>query len=450
MITLLRKPIKTLIIITFLPLSGHSQALEKYVDEGLKNNLVLQQKNISAESAMYSLKEARSMFLPSVSLLGDYQSGEGGRSIAFPVGDLLNPVYTTLNQMTGSNSFPHLDNVDINFLPNNYYDVKLRASMPLLNTDVIYNKKIQSSQAEMKQAEVEAYRAELTKEIKTAYFNYISSINAIVIYEKATELAREGKRITDRLAANGKAVPAYVIRSESELQQMEAKRKSAIQQSENAKMYFNFLLNADLNRSIDTTGSSNTDLSLIQSEISEEASVTRRSELKVLSDAEAAYDNARKLSSAYYIPKIAAYADYGSQASDWLYNSETRYYFAGVHFELPLFSGGQNTFKRKRAENALKNQQLFTESTTKQLTLAARAAKNNLISALEVYQSSLKTEESARSYDRLIQKGYAEGINSFIESIDARNQLTIASIQRVISENNLRIAQANYERETQR
>jgi hypothetical protein len=89
--------------------------IDKYVEIGIKNSIVLQQKNISLDKAVYSLKEANSLFFPSINLKGDYQSGEGGRQIAIPLGDMLNPVYGTLNQLTMSNSFPQISNVETNF-----------------------------------------------------------------------------------------------------------------------------------------------------------------------------------------------------------------------------------------------------------------------------------------------------------------------------------------------
>ena len=75
-----KKHLLWLIFAAFAQQLDAQSTVDKYVDYGLKNNLVLQQKNVSLESAMYSLREARSLFLPSISLLGDYQSGEGGRS----------------------------------------------------------------------------------------------------------------------------------------------------------------------------------------------------------------------------------------------------------------------------------------------------------------------------------------------------------------------------------
>jgi outer membrane protein TolC len=48
----------------------------------------------------------------------------------------------------------------------------------------------------------------------------------------------------------------------------------------------------------------------------------------------------------------------------------------------------------------------------------------------------------------LIEKGYKEGVNTFIESIDARNQLTSAQLLVTINQYRLLSAKASYERET--
>src|SRR4051812_23742435 len=97
--------------------------LDTYIRDGLKNNLVLQQKSIGLDKALESLQLANGMFIPTVALQGNYTSGYGGRSISLPVGDLLNPVYNTLNQLTDSNQFPEIQNVNQNFFPHNFYDV---------------------------------------------------------------------------------------------------------------------------------------------------------------------------------------------------------------------------------------------------------------------------------------------------------------------------------------
>ena len=49
----------------------------------------------------------------------------GGRAIDFPIGDLLNPVYSTLNALTQTNQFPQVENESITFLPHNFQETKI-------------------------------------------------------------------------------------------------------------------------------------------------------------------------------------------------------------------------------------------------------------------------------------------------------------------------------------
>jgi outer membrane protein len=44
-------------------------------------------------------------------------TGDGGRFFNIPVGDLLNPVYSTLNAITQLELFPQIENVNQNFFP---------------------------------------------------------------------------------------------------------------------------------------------------------------------------------------------------------------------------------------------------------------------------------------------------------------------------------------------
>src|SRR3989337_2258368 len=215
-------------------------ALDNYVEEGLKNNLVLQQKNISLQQAQQSLQIARSYFLPSVSLLTDYTSGEGGRSISIPVGDLLNPVYTSLNQMTQSDAFPQVENVEQNFFPKNFYDARVRTSVPLINTDLYINRNIQSQQVMLKQYELDVYKRQLVLDIKTAYYNQLTAEEPVKIYESALSLVNKNIEINESLLRNGKSLPANVMRSKSEAQRVRADLNNARNQVINAKKYFNF------------------------------------------------------------------------------------------------------------------------------------------------------------------------------------------------------------------
>jgi outer membrane protein TolC len=446
LIQILRNLLLPLTILLVLDANGQTP-LDKYVETGIANNQVLQQKNISLEKAMLAIKVAKSMFMPAVGINGSYQSGQGGRSIALPIGDIMNPVYTTLNQLTASNNFPQISNVETTFFPQNFYDIKLRTSMPLINSDLIYNQKIEKQQAVLKAYDVEIYKFELIRNIKVAYYNYLSATQSVGIYNSALNLATEGKRINESLLKNGKSVKAYVIRSESEVQQLEAMKNAAIQQQNNAQFYFNFLINTPFETPIDTTGMAQLNNALVQTYLVSEASVAKRSELKAINQSVLVYENVVKMNKAYWYPRLSAFVDLGSQGSNWQFDNKSRYYFLGVQLDVPLFAGGKNHFKTSQSQLDLKNQNLQTEQINRQLQLSAKVSKNALATAYQNYLSAVKQAEAAQTYNYLIETGYKEGVNTFIETIDARNQLTTANLQMVISKYQLLSAVATYERE---
>src|SRR5215213_9143677 len=164
------KKIFALFLSIFLLFSATAQdeIPQEYISMAIENNLVLKEKKLSLEKSLVALKEARSFFLPTTWFEGQYTLAQGGRSIDLPVGDLLNPVYKSLNQLTGSNSFPTISNVSEQLLPNNFYDVRLKTTMPLINPDLKINRDIKQQQTLLQQNEVDIYKRALLKELKTA------------------------------------------------------------------------------------------------------------------------------------------------------------------------------------------------------------------------------------------------------------------------------------------
>ncbi len=245
----------SMIIVSLLKsnVSIAQSTLDGYIQEGLESNLLLKQKHISLEQANYSLKEANSYFLPSINFSAGYTHGQGGRSIDLPIGDLLNPVYGTLNELMSSDAFPQIENVKQTFFPNNFYDAHVRTSIPILNTDLNGNKSIQHGQVALKNHEIKIYQRELIKNIKIAYFNYMNALEAKKIFESALDLVQQNVKVNQSLLQNGKGLPAAVLRAQSEHENVRAQLNDAENNVKNAQNYFNFLLNKELSSPIETS-----------------------------------------------------------------------------------------------------------------------------------------------------------------------------------------------------
>ncbi|MGE0770096.1 MAG: TolC family protein [Cyclobacteriaceae bacterium] len=439
--TLLTRFFVAMFLVGLATIASAQSRLNQYVDEALENNLVVQQKQIGLDKAMASLRIAKGMFMPSVSVLGSYTSGEGGRNIAIPVGDLLNPVYTALNQLTESNAFPQIENANENFFPNNFYDVKVRTSVPILNSDLIYNQKLRQQQVVMQEFEQIIYKRELVKEIKVAYFNYLSANEAIAIYRAALDRAAEGKRVNESLLANGKGLPAYVLRSQSEIENIAAQLLASEKQAENAKMYFNFLLNRNQDAVIESD--STIQLPAIEKALQQEG---QREELKQLQEAVSINETILQMNKLNWSPKLSGFLDLGSQYQNWEFSQQARYYLFGVQLEVPLFAGFTNRNRVRQSKLDVAHAQLNHHLLSRQIDMGERSARNNLVVAYQDFNSANAQFASAASYQRLIDKGYKEGVNTFIETIDARTQLTSAQLQVNITRYRALIAHAQLER----
>ncbi len=418
--------------------------LPGYINEGLSHNLVLQEKTISLEKSLLALKEAKSLFLPTSYFETQYTLAQGGRAIEFPVGDLLNPVYSTLNQLTNSTQFPQIKNVSEQFLPNNFYDVRIKTSMPIINTDLKYNKQIKEQQQVLDQTSIDQYRRELVKEIKVAFYSYQLATEAQHIYENALVLVQQNLRQMQSMLANGKGLPAYVSRASSEVKNVETQVQNAANERMKARAYFNFLLNKPISDSVVTITPKLPATTILEST----ESIANREELKLLQTAKQVYGLQEKMYKSFRTPKLNAFVDLASQGFDFKVTNKSFFYLGGIQLSFPIFTGNRNLYKIEGSRIEQRAIDLRTTSTRQQLELAAFNSRNNALTSYNNYTASLQQQEAAQQYFKLIDRGYKEGVNSFIEFLDARNQLTTAQLQVTIQQYRYLAALASYERET--
>lgn len=159
-------------IILLLSDGLRSQDFSALVESAWNNNAQLKSKNFNLAVAQFRYNEAKKMYGPELSANIQYTLASGGRSIDIPVGDLLNPVYQTLNILTQSNVFPTIENTEERLLPNNFYDAKFSLTQPIYYPDLAINKAIRLEQINLNQLEIKAYKRWVVKDVMTAWFQY--------------------------------------------------------------------------------------------------------------------------------------------------------------------------------------------------------------------------------------------------------------------------------------
>jgi outer membrane protein TolC len=434
--------------ITFCTTSLPAQSsLNEYVEFALSNNIVLKQKQVSLEKATYALNEAKGLFLPNAALSASYTTGAGGRYLDFPVGDMLNPVYSTLNQLTNSNAFPTIENIKAQLNPKNYYDAKVRISMPLVNSDIYYNKEIKKELVKISQNELDIYKRELILNVKQAYYSYLMALEVEKIYQQALILVEKNREVNESLQRNGSGLPANVLRSKSEVESVKAQLANARKDIANARSYFNFLLNRQLNDAIAEDISYYKELESLGIK-STNTGIENREELNLAAKAIKIAELQSSMSKSYWLPKVSGFADLGAQADNFKFSSRAPYSLVGIQLEVPLFSGFQNRSKVSSSKASYRNAVLEEQNIRNALMLTAQSSSNTVQSCFSEYKSAAAQLKAAQAYFNLVESGYRNGVNSLIEFLDARNLLTQANVKSAITAFSTLQAIAKLERET--
>lgn len=426
------KKISILFLVLFINHYIYSQEkiLDEYIKNALENNQSIKQQKFLLEKNLWALEEAKGLFLPSVNFVTTYTLAKGGRRINLPVGDLVNPVYRTLNLLTASNNFPQIENAEEQFLPNDFYDARIKIQQPILNYEIRYNKKIKQTQIELQKNEIEIYKRELVKDVKLAYFKYLQSIEAVKIYQNGNILIDEAQRINESLIKNGLATSTALLRINAERQKLKAKIIEAQNNQKNALFYFNFLLNQNFETNI-KVDSVYFNRFLILPEVN--GSVEKREELNKLAIAQDIQKNVLMLNKSGFYPKLGAGLDVGSQDFHWKVNNKSAYYLLGFNLEVPIFNGFRNKNRIKQTKADMSALQAQTEQVKIQFNLLNQLAKNNYENAWNIYQTyQIQLDSFQKSYQDMLKK-YKQGQGTIIELLQAQNDITNTEILQSLS-----------------
>ncbi|HEX2969958.1 MAG TPA: TolC family protein [Bacteroidales bacterium] len=438
-------------LLTFITcfISGYisgQDVLNEYIKYGLENNLALKQKESDYSKSLEALREARGLFYPDISFQARYTLSNGGRVIEFPVGDLLNPVYMTLNQLTSSQMFPMLSNQEILFLRPHEQETKLRLVQPVINTDIYYNSKISRELTIFRESDVNQYRRELRAEISKAYYNVVMAGDVYQMLIETRNLLLENIRVNRKLIENGKATPDYLYRSQAELAGFEQELSNADKNRTVARAYFNFLLNKPLDDTI-TVWEADVfpSLSAASAEYTKSA-IENREELKKLESYVNIARFKESMEKSGKIPDMYLAVDYGIQGTEYRFNRDEDYVQASALLTWNLFKGFSNRSKIRQAEidREMANRQL--EEAAKQIELQVLSTMNELFTAEKGITAAESRLKNATEGFRLVSRKYEEGQATQIEFIDSRTTMTQAGVNLIVSRFNYLSAFAEFEK----
>jgi outer membrane protein len=422
------------LLLTAWSAQAQSPVAEAYVQTGLANNLTLKAYDLDIAKAMQAVRQSKALFYPTINFEANYTVAAGGRKIDFPIGDLLNPAYSTLNTLTGTNNFPMLENQAIQFLPNNFQETKFTFAYPLYNTDLKYNRQIKELLVLSQNAQKQVYSTELAANIRLAYLQCIQAREAEKIWQNAKDVQAELRRFNESLVKNNVATRDIVAEVDYDISQTEQAIFDLEGKQRTADAYLNFLLNQPLSTAVQI------DSTFLQQNLPEqtleqaiEAALVTRREFGVLDNgkniANAVVDmnKANKKRPDFYVGGETGLQGFGYRPG------EQGYVLARVGMTYNVFDGGiqKSKIEEARLDAAKLDNQIA--QVQQQISMQVTDRYNALQTAQNAIMAAEKGQKAAEEAFRIIHNKYKAGQALHLEWSNAQNRVTTAQLQTTLA-----------------
>jgi outer membrane protein TolC len=427
-----------------IPHGGTIDAVvEGLVGEALAANLEVEGADASVAQRLAALDQARARYLPVLDLNARYTRADGGRSIEFPIGDLLNPAYATLNQLTGQARLPTVENVRIDFVREREQETKVSLVQPLYDARIPAGRDAAAAEFDAAARGRDALRARIARDMRQAYFRWLRANEQVGVLDATLELVRENLRVNDSLFRNGKVTRDLVYRAEADVLEIEQQRLAVANGTQIAQSYVNLLRDAPFDRPLPVATVVDPDVLRLRDGLAARArqpglslaglqasAVDRRAELRQLDAAAAAAEAGERLARAAFKPQLAFAVDAGSQGEDYarFTTEDDGFVFASLVVKFNLFNGGADRagLRGARAQQAeLRASRSLAEQ---RIRLEVQQALSNLEVAEKSLDTANKRVEAAAGAFRIAQRKRDLGQINQAEFVDARRALTDAQL----------------------
>lgn len=422
------------------------ELLTEYVAAALASNLALQRQDLSVEQSLAALDEARGRYLPQLSLASRFSRAEGGRTIALPLGDLLNPVYATLNELLIAQgrapAFGQVGNTEFAFLREREQQTYASLVQPLYAPEIGAAVRARRALAQSERATRDAVVLTLVRDVRIAYHSWLKARQALGIVDASHVLLQENLRVNESLHANGKSTRDQVLRAQAELLEVEQERVHADNTVDVARSYFNFLLNRPLASPIEDGAVADATGALPALEELQALALEQRPELRQLAAVTEAAQEQVKAASARFKPTIALAVESGVQGEEYRFGPEDDYSIASLTFNWNLFNGNQDRARLSQARLAARSAGLQREDTAHRIVLEVEQARGEVNTALRALGTARARQEAAREGFKIAARKRDAGVISQVEFLDARTALTGAEINYSVTQFDLLMRRA--------
>ena len=419
--------------------------LDQLVDEALHANLELLASSLTVQQRLAALEQARARYLPVIDFAARYSLADGGRTIDIPAGDLVNPIYATLEQLLAAQGtptqLPRVANQSIGLLRSPEQETKLVLAQPLYEPRL--GPAVAAGRAQVARAESDfaALRSQVIRDVQQAYYRWVAAGQAVTVLEATLEAARANLAANTSLYRNGRVTRDLVFRAEADVLEVEQERLAAASRVRIASSYVNLLRGAPLDRplpssTIDAETVERFRAGLLRGLAGrrldaghlQELAGEQRQELRSLDSAILAGEAQKALARAAFKPTLAVGAEAGIQGTDYGFADDERYVLASLVLRWNAFRGGGDRAAIEEARALTSQLQALRELAGQQVRLEVQQALERLEVAEASLDTAAKRAEAASGAFAITSRKRDLGQINQAEFIDARRAYTDAQL----------------------
>ncbi len=430
----------------------HKQ-LDEYIRLGIKNSPTILRDLADRDIAKLSKKEMAGNFMPDITLHSRYTVSQGGRTLDFPIGDLLNPVYDNLEELNGegAESYPQLENEKIPLLPSKDHETKVRVTQPIFNMDIINGYRISKVYSKSETENLNGAINRLSGKIRIAYFTALKAKKVSEIFSSSLARAKENLRVAEKLYSAGSATRTAVLASRTSLLKIEQQVERAEKSQKQAREYFNMILNRELDTPINYLTSDTlfesyrfvVDYEKMEKSRLGELALQNRFEVQKLNSLRETSKLNQSLELGRYIPSLSGVLDAGFTGDDFEFTEESDIISGSLVMQWNLFSGLKRKKRVEKAKLEIRKVEHFIDEQNLAIKFEVEKASDDLYVARSSYEVATKRAETAENYFEEVKKLYMSGAQSYNDFLQAESDYTQADMNKNITEYEILIAASN-------
>ena len=408
---------------------GREMALSDCISAALQANRTIAGSRENLAQARAGIREARSGFLPNVSLSGSYNFIEELQTIDFPL-----PTGGT-EQMKVDFTYDYLMNVAF--------------SQPLYTGGRLWSSyRISTVSRDVAQADFERLESDVALSVITTFYSYLLAKESVVVAQEAISTAEEFLRVVRARYDQGEASSFEVMRAEVEVSNLTPALINARNAVALSELALKNEMGVPLGEDIQFRGSFDEKVLEINAADAVSRALKNRPELKIVRSRVEIAERSLTLAKAGRLPTFAVTADYNLASNSLSLEGHVsdNTFNAFLVVSLPIFDGFKTKSRIARSRSEIRQAGISLAQLEEAIELEVRSSLLDLQASRESLRSQEKSVGVAEEGLRIANDRYVQGLATNLDVMDAQLALTTARNNRLQALHDLSLATASLER----